>query len=425
MHTMIARARASALATPPHRDRVVDFMRVAAMVVVVFGHWLMAVIWASPDGVRTWNALSGSESRQLLTWVFQVMPIFFFAGGFSNHVSMEAAARDGIGEARWLAARARRLLAPLVPLVVFWAGLTLVLTPLVDPQLVRVAAMTSFVPVWFLSVYVGVVALAPLTHRLWRRWGWWSVVAGATVAVLLDVARFGFGQLWLGWGNFLFLWATVHQAGYGWERWRTPRVGRFLAPVGLAALVGMVTLGPYPVSLIGFDHDLLNNTRPPSVALLAVAVMQAGLLGLAAPSLDRWLGRIRPWTFTVLGGGMIMTWFTWHMTVMVLVAGLDLLWGGFILRPEPFGALWWMTRPLWLALLFVVTFGVVALALRFEVKGAGPPRPVWVVMVGLWGAVAALAWLVLFGISIVPVAGFVAAAMAAGALPGRPRAPAP
>ena len=36
--------------TPASRNRIVDFWRVVAILVVVFGHWLAASIWLQPDG---------------------------------------------------------------------------------------------------------------------------------------------------------------------------------------------------------------------------------------------------------------------------------------------------------------------------------------------------------------------------------------
>jgi hypothetical protein len=421
MTTLLTSARRAAAATPPDRDRVVDLVRVAAMAVVVFGHWIMAAIWASPGGPVTGNALDDSVGLQVATWAFQVMPLFFLAGGFSNRASLLAARRDGVAAGHWLAARGRRLLAPVVPLVVVWAAITVVARPFVDPGLLRAGTMVSLVPLWFLAVYVGVVVLAPITHRLWERWGWWTVAAGAAAAVAVDVLRFVGDQAWLGWANFLFVWATVHQIGYGWERWRSPRVGRWLAPAGFAALVLAVGLGPYPISMIGLDGQAVTNTTPPTIALLLLGVMQAGVLGLFAPSLERWLGRRGPWTAVVLTSGMAMTWYAWHLTVMTLVAGLGFLAGGWFLTPEPLGASWWATRPLWLVGLTLCTIPVVLVALRFEVKGAGPTRPDWVVVLGLLGATATIAWLTLRGVSTIPVVGFLAAAFAAGALPGHPR----
>ena len=60
-----------------------------------FGHWFISIIhW--PDGLIYQTSAMGVTSYLWLgTWVFQVMPIFFFVGGFSNMVTFDAYARRG------------------------------------------------------------------------------------------------------------------------------------------------------------------------------------------------------------------------------------------------------------------------------------------------------------------------------------------
>ena len=111
-------------------------------------------------------------------------------------------------------------------------------------------------------------------------------------------------------------------AGYGWSDWARPAIGRWLAPIGFMTMASLVALGPYPISMIGLDDQAITNTVPPTVALLALAVMQAGLVGLAMRRLRRWLDRRTVWTGVVLGGGMAMSWYAWHLTVMALYTGL-------------------------------------------------------------------------------------------------------
>ena len=423
MTNLLTRAREAAERTPADRDRLVDALRVFAMLVVVVGHWLMAVIWLPPDGdVVILNALDDHPALQLLTWVFQVMPLFFLAGGFSNGRSLAADAGDA---GAWLGRRARRLLAPVTLLVAFWAVVAPVARVWLEPGLVRSAALGALVPLWFISVYLGIVLLAPLTHRAWVRWGWRTVVVGIAGAVVVDVIRFTADAEWIGWANFAFVWATVHQAGYGMGDWRRPSVGRWLAPLGLGALVLVVTVGPYPLSMIGLDTLALTNTTPPTIALLALATMQAGLVGLLAPALERRLRDTKTWSWVLLGGGVAMTWFAWHLTVMILVAGLDLAVGGVLLPIDPFTTTWWLTRPVWIFVLVAITLPVVVGLAGLEARSrAGEAnRPAWLAAVGIVGAVASVAALVLSGVTWPWVVAFFASVWAAGALP-RLRAPA-
>ena len=76
--------------TPDSRDRAVDLLRAASIAVVVLGHWLMAVVAWTDGRFRTGNVLGMVPGLWAATWVLQVMPVFFFVGGFSNLVSLDA-----------------------------------------------------------------------------------------------------------------------------------------------------------------------------------------------------------------------------------------------------------------------------------------------------------------------------------------------
>ena len=80
-------------ATPADRDRVVDFLRAASICAVVIGHWMIAMVWWDAGVLRTTSAIGVTSYLWLATWFLQVMPIFFFVGGFSNLVSYDATRR--------------------------------------------------------------------------------------------------------------------------------------------------------------------------------------------------------------------------------------------------------------------------------------------------------------------------------------------
>ena len=66
--------------TPATRDRAIDVIRIVSLVGVVVGHTVMATSTLR-DGVFIWsNLLTASPVFEALTWAFQVMPLFFFAG---------------------------------------------------------------------------------------------------------------------------------------------------------------------------------------------------------------------------------------------------------------------------------------------------------------------------------------------------------
>ena len=106
--------------TPPTRNRVVDLIRVVSILVVVFGHWLMAAITFEDGQLRPGHLLELADWTHPLTWVFQVMPLFFFVGGYSNALSWRSARDRGETYGSWLRDRLRRLALPVVPLLLVW-----------------------------------------------------------------------------------------------------------------------------------------------------------------------------------------------------------------------------------------------------------------------------------------------------------------
>src|SRR5512133_2232734 len=90
---MNARGRLDELAraTPTTRDRSIDFLRAASIVAVVFGHWFIGIIHWRDGLIWTTSAVGVTSWLWLGTWFLQVMPVFFFVGGFSNLVSLESA----------------------------------------------------------------------------------------------------------------------------------------------------------------------------------------------------------------------------------------------------------------------------------------------------------------------------------------------
>src|SRR5258707_7207102 len=66
--------------TPATRDRAIDVIRIVSLVGVVVGHTIMATSTLRDDVFIWTNLLTASPVFQALTWVFQIMPLFFFAG---------------------------------------------------------------------------------------------------------------------------------------------------------------------------------------------------------------------------------------------------------------------------------------------------------------------------------------------------------
>ena len=123
--TLWARARGLAARTPAQRNRYADFLRAVSIGAVVFGHWLLTVPFATADGLAFTHMFHIAPGSRWLTWALQVMPVFFIVGGYANAASWESALRSGRGYGVWVAARLRRLVVPLLPLLVVWAAMAM------------------------------------------------------------------------------------------------------------------------------------------------------------------------------------------------------------------------------------------------------------------------------------------------------------
>ena len=373
-----SQARSLAEQTPAGRNRYVDFLRAASILFVITGHWLIATAHYVDGTLKPGDLLDIQPWTRWLTWLFQVMPIFFIVGGYANAVSLESARRKGQAYDAWLVTRLNRLVTPVLVLIVVWAGLALLMRLFgVRDVIIQFASQAALIPIWFLAIYIMVVILAPLTERAWKRWGYGSLILFAVGAAVVDYAYFAAGVEWLGWTNYFWVWLSVHQLGYAW---RDGKIGRPLVLIALAcaagaALMVMIFKGPYPLAMAGSPGEGVSNTLPPKATLLVLGLLQFGvLLAIEAP-MRRLLERIQWWTATVLINSMIMTIYLWHVTVMILVVAAAFLLDGLGLQSEPGTAAWWQQRVPWLLLLYAVLLPVALLIAPLERRPAPQKVP--------------------------------------------------
>ncbi|MGB3710720.1 MAG: acyltransferase [Erythrobacter sp.] len=375
MVAMWRKAREMAELAPPERNRWVDFLRALSILAVVFGHWLMAGLYVDESGeLLRGDLLSVSEWAHWLTWGFQVMPVFFLVGGYSNGVSWDASIRKaepgqtGIYRG-WLASRIQRLIAPTFPVLLLWAVLAVAMTQIGLPrEQIRMATEAALIPVWFLAVYLLVTACTPLTHAAWRRFGWLSFAIYVPLAMMVDWLTFAVGVPYINFTNFLWVFLAIHQLGFAWRERRFDN--RLMAfawfAVGLAILVSITVYGFYPVSMVSAPGGF-SNSLPPTMALFALGVTQVGLVLALEPLGRKMLDNLNVWTATVLMNGMIMTVFLWHLTAFVLVMTVSwLAFGGTGLDSVPGSGHWWLTRPLWLGVYILALLPMIAVFARHE-----------------------------------------------------------
>jgi hypothetical protein len=388
-----------AAATPATRDRVVDLLRGVSILAVIFGHWFIGVVSWQDGVIRTTSAIGVTPGLWLLTWVFQVMPIFFFVGGYANATAYASSTARGESAVAFIRRRVARLLRPSLVFVGVWGGIQLAmhLFDIGSPTAPTLWGETTllrgvrpppqtvpFGPMWFLAFYLVVVTIAPLTVGLHRRFGWkviWIMVVGAVAA---DVAGFTVDGIWR-WCNVVFVLLLPHQLGHfladGSLDKAPRRVFWWMVGAGLAGLVLLTNplifepfgairfewfpeIGYYPKSLTGVDRELVSNAYPPTLCYLLGGVWTIGAAMLLRPRLARWLEGPRPWRFTIGVNATIMTLFLWHMTAFLLA--VLALWPMGLGRAEGGTARWWLERPVWIVVPGLILAVLVIAFSRFE-----------------------------------------------------------
>jgi len=379
--------------TPATRNRYIDLLRVFSIFVVVVGHWLMAVVTIDGTGAISGDNILGMVPwMQYLTWGLQVMPIFFIVGGFANAASWASARDKGITYAGWLRGRMARLLRPTLVFAAVWTALTIVFAHVVrlSPETLEVGLTLVAVPVWFLGVYLLVIPVVPVMVAFHERFGLLVPVASIAMAAVVDVLVRDLGMVGFGYVNYLFVWVAVHQLGFFWRDGRTTGRARgvALAALGLGSLIVLSTVGLYSRSLLGVPREEFGNTQPPTIMLMAVGLFQFGVILLLESPARRWLQRERVWGSVITANGLAMTVYLWHLPAMVfgvLFAQLS----GYGLRSDALSTTWWLTRPVWVAVLAAITAPLVVVFYRIERRGKRPAvsadRPVAAVI----GSVAA------------------------------------
>ena len=342
--------------TPSDRNRAVDFYRAAAMAVVAVGHWLGMVAVLRRGEIDGGNLLDFSPEYGWITWIGQVMPLFFFVGGFASATSLRSAERKGVRPADWIATRLHRMVAPAAALATFWV-VALVLGAAVGGfGIVSMGAIGAAIPLWFLANYTIDTALAPFTFRWFRARPVVFVAILIGVFAIAEAAAFN-GVRFVPQLNWVIGWLGFQVAGFAWQDGLLP-TGRKLAALAatfwLLALA-VVGFGPWPAVMLhhgGLDHS---PTHPPSTALILFGLAYSFTAAALAPAVTRWLERsARAWKLTIAANAVAMSVYLWHMTAAVIVVAAAYL-VGLLPDVEPGTTAWWWAKlPFLLANLVVL-----------------------------------------------------------------------
>ncbi|MFI7633868.1 acyltransferase [Nonomuraea sp. NPDC049400] len=330
------------------RDKYVDWLRALSLCVVVVWHWAFTILEWKPNGPEPTSPLGFTSGLWILTWLLQVLPLFFYVGGHVHLLSWERARGRGVGIGSFVWRRIRALALPALFLSGVWLAIGAVVTFTFQVDWMWRVVLLVLSPLWFLGVYLVLIALLPVALWLHRRYDVLALIWLGGASLVVDVVRFRYGVEWAGWLNMILIWGLAHQAGFFYDRVviLPRRYDVALLWTGLFALFGLVYSGIYPGSMVGVPGDKWSNMAPPTFVIVALLLFQIGLVEVLRPSMERVLERPR-WS---RANGFINRYslplFLFHTTGMAIALGLSWWLFGTLGSEIPPDLKWWLERPI-------------------------------------------------------------------------------
>ncbi|MFD7441961.1 acyltransferase [Streptomyces sp. NPDC059909] len=352
MKTLAALTAKIESSTQAHRDRAIDGLRALALLAVPTGHWMLGGFTLDEDGaIHNASPLSAFGFFAPVSWVLQMLGIFFLVGGYASVLSYHR--RTG-STAQWLGGRVARLGRPVLGVTAVWAVLIAALSAAgVPAETLHTASTLVVQPLWFVGVYVVVTALTPLCVRAARRLGGWAAAPLLGSVAVVDLLRYGpyadGMPSWLSVLNILPGWLFAYQLGVSWGEKRIGKRGAVLLLAGGTVLfAALLVLFHYPASMVGVPGEARTNSHPPSLLVLALAAAQSGAAVLLRERLGRLLERPAMWAPVVVVNLSAMTILCWHQTAM-LAAAVPASYAGAVpgLTTAPDSLGWVLARPAW------------------------------------------------------------------------------
>ncbi|MEV0117168.1 acyltransferase [Streptomyces sp. NPDC050844] len=363
--------------TPAHRDRAIDGLRALALLAVPTGHWLLGGFTLDAEGaLHNASPLAAFGFFAPLSWVLQMLGIFFLVGGYASALSYRRAVARGESTGRWLRGRVARLGRPVLGVTAVWAALIPVLYALGVPgTTLRTGSTLVIQPLWFVGIYAVITALTPWCIRAAERLGAWAAAPLLGSVAVVDFLRYGpVGDAmpsWLSLLNLLPGWMFAYQLGVSWGEKKLGRLGAWLLLIGGTALFAALLLAfHYPASMVGVPGEARTNSHPPSLLVLALAAAQSGAAILLRERIGRLLRRPALWAPVVVINLSAMTILCWHQTALLAAAVPGSFLGGTVpgltAAPDTLG--WIAARIVWLPV-----FGALLVLIGSRTRGFEAP----------------------------------------------------
>ena len=295
------------------------------------------------------------------------------SGGYGHLRSWEKARDQGQSIWTLVGIRLKRLAVPALSLLGVWIPIGIIVSAVWDWAWTWRAVKLVVSPLWFMGVYLVLAVLLPAAIWLHERFDTIVLVTLAGVAGLVDVVRFRYDVPAFGLINMIVVWGLCHQLGFFYDRIVASRrtVDWTLLIGGALALAALVSSGLYPGSMVGVPGET-SNMAPPTVCIVALVLLQAGMVEIIRPSIQVRLERPRWERVNDVINRFALPLFLFHTTGMALYRAINYVVFGHstdIRRPD---LLWWLTRPLAFIGPLLCTLPVIYLFGRKWVTGERP-----------------------------------------------------
>ncbi|QWF82614.1 phospholipase A2 [Amycolatopsis sp. CA-230715] len=345
----VARVRPARAAAGPISPYAV--LAVVSLVVLVLGESALALAsWAGADPGVLWP----------LTWLAQLAPLFYFAGGQANAAGWRGVVATGGGYRQYLAHRASWLLRPALVFVVVALVMPLALELLGIPDGTNATVMRiALHPLWLLGVYLLTVIATPPMLALHRKAAVATAAGLLALVVLAELAASWLSSPVPHYGAALGLALLAQQLAFR----RAPVPRKLLVAGVVAGLTGLVLYTAFSsgtATLLGdpAEPPALSAAVPPVLLLGLVQVCLVRLFGAKAWSVLNTGAAARVARFALRAPMSLYLGFLAAMLLLVTIVYLpgrledDLAW---LLQPKPLVALallaapaglvfWWFER---------------------------------------------------------------------------------
>ncbi|MGH3881053.1 MAG: phospholipase A2 [Actinophytocola sp.] len=341
-----------------------DFFRILSLTGVVLAETILAfTMRGAAEAGWVWP----------LTWLLQLVPLFFLAGGHSNLLAWRAARDAGAGYGTFLVGRIGWLIRPVLAFVIAWLLIPLSLELLAAPD----DAITAFSrlivqPLWLLGLYLLVVAATPVMHGLHRR-----LPVGTPLALLAGVVALSFvgGSIAAHIGGVLVALLFGQLAFHYADRtlWRLPRwVLGTVAAVAFGGLVALTTLGAQPKLQLA-EPTGYAAFAPSLAGVLLIGIVQTCLVALPRERGLRAVALSPPARATAFVRAAPMTVYLVYLCAMLLIEGLV----GVARTAGVVSGIGWLVHPRTMLALGMLALPTLITFLLFERRGpraAAEPR---------------------------------------------------